>query len=103
MGAPETKADQWTRGKAALPVYEDAKNPDDVPEYSETAPPVDSRTLSASSATPAPRAGTSFTADGKTSEQIIQEAKERNEAKKKEKGGWKQTLKKGTEFALLAQ
>jgi len=44
----------------------------------------------------------SYTADGKTSEQIIREAKEKAEAKKLDrKGTWKERIKRGAEFGLM--
>lgn len=81
-------------------MYADAQTPDAAPAYSETAVAADSRTLSSASTYPQ-RTGSSFTADGKTSEQIIREAQERNEAKKSEKGGWKNSVKRAAEFAQM--
>lgn len=96
-GPAETKADLWTRGKAALPVYDQAHEPD-LPTYSATAPEINP-----APAPVAPRLDSSastFTADGRTTEQIIAEARA-----KKERGDynltWKQKLKKASEFTLL--
>ena len=109
-GEPETKADLWTRGKSVLPVYEQAQEDDHhLPEYTERyeGPPQEElRLASVSSSTSAAATRTDstsgYTADGKTSEQIIREAKERAEADKKDKKkGWKNPIKRGAEFAML--
>lgn len=100
FGEPETKGDQWTRGKAALPAYTDAPPSEPAPLYSKEAPPADSTLLRPTSSTP--QRASSFTADGKTSEQIIQEALERERAKKAQGGaGWKNTMKRATEYAMM--
>ena len=97
LGPAETKADLWTRGKAALPVYDQAnENSDALPTYSKYAPEISEPDA------PTQRQGSAstYTADGKTAEQIIAEA----EAKHKSGEGkmtWKQRVKKGTEFALM--
>lgn len=46
------------------------------------------------------RSRSTFTADGKTGDQIIQEATVRAAAKKSKKEGWKAALKKGVEFTM---
>lgn len=99
FGEPETKGDQWTRGKAALPAYADAPSSDAAPEYSKEAPSIDSQTVRVGSSE-TPRTS-SFTADGKTAEQIIEEAREREQAKKLQGGGWKNTMKRATEYAMM--
>lgn len=94
FGPAETKADLWTRGKAALPVYDQTPEPT-LPTYSATAPEIQFTP-------PAPRQDSvsSFTADGKTSAQIIEEAKQ-----KKQKGEYnltfKQKMKNATNYALM--
>lgn len=84
-----------------MPVYAEAKLSEAAPAYSETPEmPTDSRTLSTSS-DPPQRSGSNFTADGKSSEQIIREAKEKAEAKKREGGGWKNTMKRAGEYTMM--
>ena len=95
LGPAETKADLWTRGKAALPVYDQVPDTG-LPKYSQTAEPPSFEQG------PALRQGSAstFTADGKTSEQIIAEAKERA-ARGEGKRTWKQSFKRGAEFGML--
>jgi len=110
LGEPETKADLWTRGKAALPVYNETQHDHTLPEYSETydGPPSDEARLnSVSSAfsgiSIAPQRTSSYTADGKTSEQIIAEAKVKAAAKKADRQGtWKNRIKRGAEWGMMA-
>lgn len=118
LGPPETKADLWTRGKEALPVYAEAQQQQNdahvLPEYSEHydgPPPEEPRLDSVSSEAGsgglglAPTTATrtsSYSVDGKTSEQIIKEAKEKAEAKKRDrKGTWKERIKRGAEIGLM--
>lgn len=101
----------WTRGKDALPVYHQAQEEAaSLPQYSESyeGPPSEEMRL-ASVSTYSSNEGSSaaktssFSADGKSTEQIIQEAKDRAEAKKKEpkSKGWRNSVKRGTEWALM--
>ena len=116
---PETKADLWTRGKTALPVYDETQHDDahTLPEYSETydgPAPEEARPDAVNWATgsdavvgvaPARnQKASSFTADGKTSEQIIAEAKEKAAARKADrKGTWKDRIKRGTEVGMMGR
>lgn len=107
LGEPETKADLWTRGKEVLPVYgqiheEDANA---LPEYSERydgPPPEEPRLPSVSSneGQASVSSASGFSADGKTSQQIIEEAKAKH-AEKNRKKGWKDSVKRGAEFAMM--
>lgn len=112
FGDPETKADLWTRGKEALPVYNEAQAgagaaPVYAEKYDGPSPEVKIGGGSLSSngeatAGKAERVPSTFTADGKTSEQIIAEAKAKAEAQKKDKkGSWKNTFKRATEYAMM--
>jgi hypothetical protein len=140
LGDAVTKADQWTRGKEALPVYSEVHAEGAVPEYS-----IDIQDSSHSAATnetiltpeegrlaeyfdvtetevqrqlppssgPAPQSfaaanasqegamrtsAADVLADGKTAEEIIEEAK----AKGKQKLTWKQKLSKAFETAMAS-
>lgn len=96
--APKTKADQFTRGSDVLPAYDEAQSTPEVPEYTEhhdslagvrpVRPYEDARRTS------------SFTADGKTSEQIIKEAKEMAKIKKSKKESWRDMVRSGVNMTM---
>lgn len=112
LGEPETKADLWTRGKEALPVYAETQHLDAhvLPEYTEhyDGPPaeearVDSVSYEAGGGRLTQRTS-SYMVDGKTSEQIIAEAKVKAAEKKMDRRGtWKDRLKRGAEFGMMGQ
>lgn len=96
LGEAQTKADLWTRGQARLPVY-DEHHQDELPEYTadyDGPVPEDSRLASDAS-------NTGFMADGKSSGQIIAEAEARNAAAKNRKKSWRDSIKRGAEFAMM--
>lgn len=70
--APKTKGDLWTRGSLALPVYNEEEHRNELPEYVKDPEPV--AALDVAPSDPTVRQS-SFTADGKTTQQIIEEAK----------------------------
>lgn len=108
---PKTKGDQWTRGAEALPVYSEVEGQGRVPDYEfehvgiapeptldhdYTAPPPDP--------VPAPHGGDrtgKVIADGKTAQDIIEEAKMKKEQNGGKKDGWKAKFKRGAEMAML--
>ncbi|KAJ9651691.1 hypothetical protein H2198_009038 [Neophaeococcomyces mojaviensis] len=98
LEAPKTKADQYTRGRDALPVYDEAPSTPEVPAYTED---YDRPTRVDSIVPPDdPRRTSSFTADGKTSEQIIREAEEKAKIKKSRKESWRGMLRSGVNMTM---
>lgn len=87
LDEPETEADRFTRGKHVLPVYDQVEQEDAAPTYTDASlNEEDAKRVSslASSGTPAHQHRTSsFTADGKTTEEIIAEAEEKERTKPK--------------------
>lgn len=101
LGDPETKADLWTRGKAALPVY-DEHHEELLPQYSRDYDGPSTQELKPESGRPqVAERSSSFMADGKTSEQIISEARAKLEADKNKNKSWKNSIKRGAEFAMM--
>jgi len=96
--APRTRADQFTRGADVLPAYDEAQSTPEVPEYSEHynelagTKPVNSYEDT--------RRTSSFTADGKSAEQIIKEAEEKAKIKKSKKENWKDMLRSGVNMTM---
>lgn len=111
LGAPKTKADMWTRGTEALPVYHEAQAEGQAPAYSVDydGPPSEEPTLddemrrprydSSASAYTSDYPAKSTIIDGKTAAEIIEEA--RNKPKRTRKDGWKAALKNGANIAML--
>lgn len=99
MGEPETKADLWTRGKVALPVYNDLPEEPCLPEYKD----IDDQPSQEAQRQASSASAGSFTADGKTSDQIIQEAKEKSEMQKAQPRNkrWKDHAKRGVEWGVM--
>lgn len=95
--APKTKGDQWTRGSAVLPVYEQVDYLEEVPKY--TKDPADATLDSAVRPSAADRTPSTFTADGKTSMQIIEDARTKA-AEKTNKQKWREALSAGVKFTM---
>eukprot|EP00249_Psilotum_nudum_P025667 c30424_g1_i1 orf=1-765(+) len=108
---PKTHADKWTRGQEVLPVYSEIEGQGRVPEYEFEyfGVPPGEPTVDANAATAPPletphkpstdmRTG-KVIADGKTAQDIIEEAKAKQKPTAKQT--WKQMLKKGGEMAML--
>lgn len=115
MGGVETRADLWTRGRDALPGYAStiaAENGDpELPAYSDKIPeegevPCDSRVLSPvptrlQRVDTASSMSSGFVAEGRGTDQIIQEYRAKHEAMKKEDPRWKKMLKSASGYNLL--
>lgn len=113
VGEPTTKADLWTRGSHALPVYSEVQSSAAPPTYEVdyTGPPPEERTLSvgdtasvsetqeAPEQTPQVERPRQTIADGKTAQEIIDQAKKKHE--QQPKLSFKQQMKKGVEMVGL--
>ena len=109
LGDPQTKADRWTRGSEALPVYAEVHAEGAVPEYQVDDDghfrdvPTSSETRNSHSIALEPDADIDGAArrktiaDGKTAAEIIAEAK----AKAAPKMTWKEKLHKGAQMTMM--
>ena len=97
-GEATTNADRWTRGKHALPVYGEEPDSGVLPQYVESAPVADEKNDVVQTLAPSERTASGHTIEGKTTEEIIAEAKAKAVTNKQ---GWRTTFKKGAERAAM--